>query len=193
MTKPRACAEAFEELLKDSFQAILGDRGTNYEPSTRAKSTADLSFTDTYGNYCAVDIKTHCLGKWGMPNVISYKKLAKFYSDTTNIFYVLLVEYEVSQGRIQVTKCTMVPIEHLSWECLAVQGTLGQIQIKNAEKVIIKPTDRTTWMSKFCSVSLSSIKTKISSLHKEYAHFETLKSDWENKLEVPRELIYNDI
>ena len=191
--KPRACAEAFEELLKENFEDILGSRGTNYEPSTRAKSTADLSFTDTYNNYCAVDIKTHCLGKWGMPNIISYKKLAKLYDNDSNIFYVLLVEYEISHGRTNVTKCTIVPIEHLSWDCLAVQGTLGQVQIKNAERVIIQPTARPAWMAQFSKTVLSSIDTKVASLKKERVNFEALETKWKNKLEVPRDMIYNHI
>ena len=171
VNKPRAVAEAFEEHIKSNFERILENDGTNYQPSTRAKATADLSFEDFEGNYYAIDIKTHCLGKWGMPNVISYKKLDKFYEHDTNNFVVLLVEYSILNNKVTVERASLVPIEHLSWTCLAVQGTLGQIQIKNAEKIVVDPIDREIWLREFYNQVLHGIALKRSSLLKEQDYF----------------------
>ena len=177
--KPRACAEAFEELLKSGFSEILGTDGTNYQPSTRAKATADLSFTGNDGKYYAVDIKTHCMGKWGMPNLISYKKLDRFYENDDNNFLVLLIDYNVVDGEVTVESSRILPIECLSWDCLAVQGTLGQIQIKNAEKICVEQTPRKVWLTQFQNNVISGITIKQRSLLKELEYFK-------NKLEVPQ-------
>ena len=148
--KPRAVGEAYEELMQDNFEELLGTDGRKYEKATRAKATADFSFYGNDGKYYAVDVKTHCIGKWGMPNLISYKKLNKFYSDSNNTFLILLIDYEVDHGgNVVPNNIKLVPIEWISWDCLAVQGTLGQIQIKNAEIVYPYGLDRDEWIEEF--------------------------------------------
>jgi|10_taG_2_1085330.scaffolds.fasta_scaffold00527_11 hypothetical protein len=179
--KPRAVAEAFESLLLDNFESILGDLGTNCKPSVTAKATADVSYIDSSGKHIAVDIKTHCMGKWGMPNLISYKKLAKLYDDDDNVFVVLLIDYKITGNCARIVDVIFTPIENLSWDCLAIQGTLGQVQIKNAEKIVMNDIDRDAWMTEFCSQAAYGIETKMSSLALELQLFEALYRHWEEK------------
>ena len=171
--KPRAVGEAYEELMQDNFEELLGTDGQKYEKATRAKATADFSFYGNDGKYYAVDVKTHCIGKWGMPNLISYKKLDKFYRDSNNTFLVLLIDYEVTnEGNVIPNNVKLVPIEWISWDCLAVQGTLGQIQIKNAELVYPYGLSREEWIENFHINVRSSIHRKIRLLEKELEFFE---------------------
>lgn len=170
--KPRAVGEAYEELMQDNFEQLLGTDGQKYEKATRAKATADFSFYGNDGKYYAVDVKTHCIGKWGMPNLISYKKLQKFYNDSNNTFLILLIEYTVEDGKVIPSKPKLVPIEWISWDCLAVQGTLGQIQIKNAEIVYPYGLSRNEWIEDFNSNVHGSICRKIRLLEKELKLFE---------------------
>ena len=171
--KPRAVGEAYEELMQDNFEELLGTDGQKYEKATRAKATADFSFYGNDGKYYAVDVKTHCIGKWGMPNLISYKKLDKFYRDSNNTFLVLLIDYEVTdEGNVVPNNVKLVPIEWISWDCLAVQGTLGQIQIKNAELVYPYGLSREEWIENFHINVRSSIHRKIRLLEKELEFFE---------------------
>lgn len=172
--KPRAVGEAYEELMQDNFEELLGTDGQKYEKATRAKATADFSFYDNDGKYYAVDVKTHCIGKWGMPNLISYKKLNKFYKDSNNTFLILLIDYHVSdEGNVVPNNVKLVPIEWISWDCLAVQGTLGQIQIKNAELVYPYGMSREEWIENFHINVRSSICRKMQLLKKELEIFET--------------------
>ena len=171
--KPRAVGEAYEELMQDSFEELLGTDGQKYEKATRAKATADFSFYGNDGKYYAVDVKTHCIGKWGMPNLISYKKLDKFYRDSNNTFLILLIDYEVTdEGNVVPNNVKLVPIEWISWDCLAVQGTLGQIQIKKAELVYPYGLSREEWIENFRINVRSSIYRKIRLLEKELEVFE---------------------
>ena len=171
--KPRAVGEAYEELMQDNFEELLGTDGQKYEKATRAKATADFSFYGNDGKYYAVDVKTHCIGKWGMPNLISYKKLNKFYEDSNNTFLVLLIDYQVTdEGNVVPNNVKLVPIEWISWDCLAVQGTLGQIQIKNAELVYPYGLSRKEWIEDFHINVRSSICRKMRLLEKELQFFE---------------------
>ena len=171
--KPRAVGEAYEELMQDNFEELLGTDGQKYEKATRAKATADFSFYGNDGKYYAVDVKTHCIGKWGMPNLISYKKLNKFYKDSNNTFLILLIDYQVTdEGNVVPNNVKLVPIEWISWDCLAVQGTLGQIQIKNAELVYPYGLSREEWIEDFHVNVHSSICRKIRLLEKELEFFE---------------------
>ena len=171
--KPRAVGEAYEELMQDNFEELLGTDGQKYEKATRAKATADFSFYGNDGKYYVVDVKTHCIGKWGMLNLISYKKLDKFYRDSNNTFLILLIDYEVTdEGNVVPNNVKLVPIEWISWDCLAVQGTLGQIQIKNAELVYPYGLSREEWIENFRINVRSSIYRKIRLLEKELEIFE---------------------
>lgn len=169
--KPRAVGEAYEELMQDNFEQLLGTDGHSYEKATRAKATADFSFYGNDDKYYAIDVKTHCVGKWGMPNLISYKKLRKLYSDPNNTFLVLLIEYRSEEGKVIPGNVKLVPIEWISWDCLAVQGTLGQIQIKNAEIVYPYGLDRQDWLQEFNINVNDCILRKMQLLEKELKLF----------------------
>lgn len=170
---PRACAELIETFLQDHLYECIPDDIGFYTRSSTAKALADCSCYDTAGKYYAFDIKTHRMGKWGMPNVTSYKKLDTFYQTSTNIFVIILVDYTVNdKGTILPHAVKVVPIEHVPWKYLAVQGTLGQIQIINAEKIQVDRTlNRDEWIQEFYEQVETGIKKKISLLTEELERF----------------------
>ena len=169
---PRACAELIETFIQHNLYDCIEEEISVYSHSTTAKSLADCScYHDD--NYYAFDIKTHRMGKWGMPNVTSYKKLDRFYQTSSNRFVVILVDYTVNADSVILPHAVRVaPIEQIPWEYLAVQGTLGQIQIINAEKVEVnRLQDRDEWINEFYEQVQVGIKRKLHLLNEELDHF----------------------
>ena len=76
-----------------------------------------------------------------MPNLISVRRLARFYENDTNTYLLLIVEYELTPAGLHYTGCHFYPIEHIRWECLTL-GALGwgQIQIANANHILFDTT-----------------------------------------------------
>ena len=169
---PRACAELIETFIQDNLYSFIPDQIKLYSKSLTAKALADCSCFDCDDNYYAFDIKTHRMGKWGMPNVTSYKKLDKFYKHSFNVFVTILIDYTIDGSTIVPHAVTVAPIEQIPWKYLAVQGTLGQIQIINAEKVKIdRSLCRDEWLDGFYENVQKGIQKKITMLQEELEHF----------------------
>jgi len=171
---PRACAELIETFVHDNLPKCIPQKIKEYEKSSSAKSLADCSCYDKDDLYYAFDLKTHNINKWGMPNIVSYKKLDKFYKDEKNIFVIILVDYLVDDDGVIIPRCAIAgPIESIDWKYLAVQGTLGQIQIINAERPGLRSyyPDRDQWMSEFYNQVQIGINKKIRLLTEELKYF----------------------
>ncbi len=130
----RAAGDAIENILTDSFEAILGEWCTEYSANFARRAMADLAFSDIDGFYYVVDVKTHRTDtKFNMPNLTSVERLSRFYEDDSNYFVLLMVSYYLDGNKVNFTDIKFVPIEFLGWDCLTI-GALGwgQIQIANS-------------------------------------------------------------
>ena len=154
LSSPRAVGDAVQEYLaKTGLPMVLENYGINVKSDFSRRSMEDIAFHDNNGNYYAIDVKTHNTGtKFNMPNLISVKRLANFYKTETNHFYILIVSYGVSDGKLAFTSCHFKPIESFDWGCLTL-GALGwgQIQITNANNLQFNEMiSRGEWMNVMC-------------------------------------------
>ena len=188
VSSPRATGDAIQHILEENFEKILGNRCKEYSASFARRAMADLAFTDRNDLYYVVDVKTHRLEtKFNMPNLTSVERLSRFYEDDKNHFVVLMVAYNVLSGtRIQVERVSFVPIDFLSWDCLTI-GALGwgQIQIANANKIIVNPGySRKKWMLEFCDVLFEFYPRQVEKVKSRIEYFKKVQSRWEEKTDI---------
>jgi len=186
----RATGDAIQHILEDNFQNIIGSLSRKYSAGFARRSMADLAFIDENNIYYIVDVKTHRLEtKFNMPNLTSVERLARFYEDDTNYYVVLMVAYSVvSKIHIQVKKVYFVPIEFLSWKCLTI-GALGwgQIQIANANNIIIQPGySRKKWMLELCDALFEFYPQEIEKVKNRIEYFKKVRKQWEKKTDIWR-------
>jgi hypothetical protein len=187
LNSPRAVGDAIQELLEANFssiipQQILGE----YNSSFARRSMADFAFTDSNNYYYIVDTKTHNLDTdFNMPNLTSVERLSRFYEDDRNFFAVLFISYRVKGKRIIAKNCYFAPIEYLDWSCLTI-GALGwgQIQIANANNIVIKKSTRKKWMLKLCERLFEFYPKEIGKINDRIKHFEKVRLFWENHLNI---------
>lgn len=154
LSSPRAVGDAVQEYLaKEGIPMILNGYGIKVRDDFSRRAMEDIAFHDHDGNYYAIDVKTHNTDtQFNMPNLISVKRLAKFYKTNTNHFCILIVSYRVANNRLEFTACHFKPIEVFDWSCLTL-GALGwgQIQIANANNLMFNESvSRRDWMDMMC-------------------------------------------
>lgn len=170
----RAVGDAIEDILGDSFGAVLGDLCKEYSASFARRAMADLAFTDVDGFYYIVDVKTHRTDtKFNMPNLTSVQRLARFYEDDANYFVLLIASYHLEATQAIVTNVRFVPIEFLGWDCLTI-GALGwgQIQIANSNYITVNPQySRKKWMLELCDVLFEFYPKEIAKINSRIGYF----------------------
>ncbi len=182
----RAAGDAIENILADSFEAILGEWCAEYSANFARRAMADLAFSDVDGFYYVVDVKTHRTDtKFNMPNLTSVERLSRFYEDDHNYFVLLMVSYHLDGNKAIFTDIKFVPIEFLGWDCLTI-GALGwgQIQIANSNYVTVNSGySRKKWMLEFCDLILEFYPKEIAKIHSRIEHFEKIRQFWLSKPE----------
>ncbi|WP_153724003.1 hypothetical protein [Heliorestis convoluta] len=177
INSPRSIGDSLQDILSDEFQAILGDKCKDFSTSVTRRSLEDLKFTDTEGYTHWVDVKTHNLDtKFSMPNLISVKRLAELYKEDSNYFALLLIDYKVQQGKLEVTKVMFFPIEFLSWESMSI-GALGwgQLQITDSNRVkILDQNCREKWIGEFKTNVLRFYRNEMNKIGQRVTYFEAL-------------------
>jgi len=116
-TSTRATGDALEGIVADNLKELLGDWCKEYSSDFARRAMADLAFTDKQDVHSIVDVKTHRQGTgFNMPNLTSVERLSRLYESDTDVFSIIIVKYEVvHKTKVNVTSCTFVPIEFLSW------------------------------------------------------------------------------
>ncbi len=78
LNSPRAVGDAVQEYLADiGLPKILKRYNIDVNDEFGRRAMEDMAFKDTYGNYYAVDVKTHNIGtSFNMPNLISVKPVS---------------------------------------------------------------------------------------------------------------------
>lgn len=181
----RASGDAIQDILSTHFQSIVGETPClNYSSAFARRAMADLAFEDCDKFYYVVDVKTHRTStKFNMPNLTSVERLTRFYEDDKNYFVILYIGYDVEGLRVVVTDVKFVPIEFLDWECLTL-GALGwgQIQIANANRIVIKPQHpRKAWMLRLCDTLCEFYPREITKINERIEHFKKVRAFWEEK------------
>lgn len=180
----RATGDAIQDILSTSFQKIVGETHClNYSADFARRAMADLAFEDCDTFYYRVDVKTHRTStKFNMPNLTSVERLARFYEDDKNYFVILYIAYDVKGLRVVVTDVKFAPIEFLDWECLTL-GALGwgQIQIANANRIVIKPRNsRKAWMLELCDALAEFYPREIAKIADRMEYFKNVRAFWTN-------------
>lgn len=183
----RAAGDALQEIVADKFRELASEYCQEYSRDFARRSMADFAFTDPFGNYHVVDVKTHREDtKFNMPNLTSVERLSRFYEDDKNYFSLLIIKYRIEGALLKVTEVTFKPIEFLGWDCLTI-GALGwgQIQIANSNHVTIREGYcRKAWMIELCDRLLEFYPREISKIGKRIQRFESIKGLWLQKTDA---------
>lgn len=184
MQSTRAAGDALQEIVGEKFSELAAEYCLEYSNDFARRSMADLAFTDKFGNYHIVDVKTHREDtKFNMPNLTSVERLSRFYEDDKHYFSLLIIKYRIDGASLIVTEVTFKPIEFLGWDCLTI-GALGwgQIQIANSNNVTInKNYPRKLWMIELCDILLEFYPKEITKIGERIKRFETIKEFWLQK------------
>ncbi len=187
LNSPRAIGDAVQEFLSEKNgiqQCIPYDKLKDFRNGFTRRSMEDMAFHDVQNRYYAVDCKTHNLNTdFNMPNLISVQRLTNFYKNDSNVFCILVVEYEVKAQKIIYTQCHFKPIEAFDWDCLTI-GALGwgQIQIANANNLIFSPViNRKEWMLQLCEQLQNFYDNEISKIGKRKQWFDDIEKFWKTK------------
>jgi len=185
MHSPRAVGDGVQDFLAQHLQACF-PKGviTTFETGFERRSMEDMAFYDAENCYHAVDVKTQNVDTaFNMPNLISVRRLAKFYSNHTNFFNLLMVQYKQKGDKLCYTSCLFLPIENLKWDCLTL-GALGwgQIQIANANNIQIDRTQtRREWMLKLCDRLDFFYDEEIGKIAERKSWFADIRDSWEQQ------------
>lgn len=181
---PRIVGDLTEGFIKKFFSNSLPkDIGSFINEKLGRRAMADFAFNDIYNNYIVVDVKTHNINTtFNMPNITSVERLSKFYSESdNNIFSLLMVSYNENTNKF--SEIYFIPIEHLDWDCLNI-GALGsgQIQIANYNnKTINKSQTRKEWMLNMVDALKEFYPKEIDKIHERLKYFESIEKYWRSK------------
>lgn len=187
LNSPRAVGDAVQLFLSEKGglkRCIPKEFLKSFETEFERRSMEDMAFFDKNNQYYAVDCKTHNLStSFNMPNLISVRRLANFYKNDENTFCILIVAYDVEDGKINYKECFFKPIEAFSWDCLTI-GALGwgQIQIANANKLIFNEViNRKEWMLQLCNNIEMFYDEEISKIDERKNWFNDIKDYWRKR------------
>jgi len=93
----------------------------------------------------AVNVKSNNVDKQNYsPNMISIKKMHKWVFEDRKELSLIFVDYKEEGGKLKIVKQTeLIPIEHISWDCLSIEAQgYGVIQKVGDLKIVPKQTKR---------------------------------------------------
>lgn len=100
------------------------------------KSIGDFLLNDDIQK--PVNVKSNNIAKNNYsPNIISAKRLIKWLQQDGNQLYFVFVNYEKTDKGVEVIDDSgLVPVEHLSWDCLTIEAQgWGVIQMSGNLKI----------------------------------------------------------
>ena len=177
----RGVGDELQAIVSENLESILKGMIGDYVGKFERRALADIAFTDSDGVYYAVDVKTHRLDtKFNMPNLISVRRIAEFYSDDNNVFVTLIIRYRLNGTRVLATQAHFAPIEFLSWNCLRIGALgLGQIQIKNANRIeLLTAHSRRDWMLELCGRVVSYHQSEQTKIERQKQYFDQVRRSW---------------
>ena len=152
----------------DNYETIEDIYAKKYNSETTArKSIGDFFLNDTH----AVDVKSNDLNKNNYsPNIISASKIEKWLTEGKNLS-LIFVDYVIVGGEMQIKKDTnLIPIQHISWECLTIQAQ-GKGVIQKSKPLVIKECSKEEWLKSLAKeylVFINRERKKLDKLEKKY-------------------------
>jgi hypothetical protein len=107
--------------------------------ATTKKAIGDFMLTETH----AVNVKSSNVDKQNYsPNMISIKKMHEWVFEVRQDLSFIFVDYREKDGEPEVINMSeLVPIEHLSWNCLSIEAQgYGVIQMSHEREIIPNQT-----------------------------------------------------
>ena len=96
---------------------------------------------------------------------------------------LVIISYNVVNGKLNYSECHFKRIESFDWSCLTL-GALGwgQIQIANANKLFfVEQTSRKSWMLSLCDKLEAFYDEEIGKIGERKLWFSNIKDYWENR------------
>ena len=86
----------------------------------------------------AVNVKSNNVAKQNYsPNMISIKKMHEWVFEQKKNLSFIFVDYEVDGDGFKILKETkLIPIEHISWECLTIEAQGYGVMQRNRDLVV---------------------------------------------------------
>lgn len=129
--------EEIEELMAKKYDA----------DTTTRKATGDFMLSSSH----AVNVKSNNVAKNNYsPNMISIKKMHDWVFEKKNELSFIFVDYEITKEGINILKeSELIPIEHISWDCLSIEAQgYGVIQ-KNKDLIVDKQQSKSDFYKGF--------------------------------------------
>lgn len=177
----RAAGDAIENIVSAALPGLLSDLTGSWVEDLSRRAMADARIQTASGAVYDIDIKTHQIGtKFSRSNLISWRRLAKFYERPENTFLIVLVSYEVTGHDVAFKACRTFPIEWLSWETLSL-GLLGwgQIQFTNTRSFQeVTGNSRSAWMTEMCDRLLDFYPNEVAKIQDRIAFARKIRERW---------------
>lgn len=126
----------------DAYSRIEKMMADKYEKAmTTRKAVGDFMLADDH----AVNVKSNNVAKQNYsPNMISIKKMHAWVFEDRNDLSFIFVDYEEDGDTLKIlSESDLVPIEHISWDCLSIEAQgYGVIQKVGSLKIIKSQTKR---------------------------------------------------
>lgn len=126
----------------DAYSRIERLMAEKYGRSTTTrKAVGDFMLADNH----AVNVKSNNVAKQNYsPNMISIKKMHKWVFEDRNELSFIFVDYEERGNDLKIlSESDLIPIEHISWDCLSIEAQgYGVIQKIGFLKTIEGQTKR---------------------------------------------------
>lgn len=100
------------------------------------KSIGDFLLNDDPSH--PVNVKSNNVHKQNYsPNIISAKRLIEWLKDDSHKLYFIFADYKITEkGPEIITDSGLIPIEHISWDCLSIEAQgWGVIQMCKPLKI----------------------------------------------------------
>jgi hypothetical protein len=126
----------------DAYSRIEKLMADKYGKSTTTrKAVGDFMLAENH----AVNVKSNNVAKQNYsPNMISIKKMHKWVFEERNELSFIFVDYEEEGDDLKIlSESDLIPIEHISWDCLSIEAQgYGVIQKIGSLKTIKDQTKR---------------------------------------------------
>lgn len=122
----------------DDYRTIEIETAKKYGATAKGtrKSIGDFLLDDNMQQ--PVNVKSNNIDKHNYsPNIISAKRLINWLKKDGNQLYFIFVNYQKTEDGVKVISDSgLVPVEHLSWDCLTIEAQgWGVIQMSGALKI----------------------------------------------------------
>lgn len=126
----------------DAYSKIEKIIAKKYKKNTTTrKAVGDFMLAENH----AVNVKSNNVAKQNYsPNMISIQKMHRWVFEERKELSFIFVDYEEKGNRLEILKeSDVIPIEHISWDCLSIEAQgYGVIQKFSQLKIVPSQTKR---------------------------------------------------